>query len=129
MTDMPNKKKTQEETEEFLARVRRTISASKALIQGAELRIQETDSLLAEHGLTREQLMAAQFSPEQMRRVNEELRRRGLPPLDEESDVREDARLTGEGRAAEPNVQIEDVKPDMENRKRKFNVMMSNIRL
>ena len=69
------------------------------------------------------------FTPEQKQRVNEELKRRGLPPIDMDEIPVEDARLTGEGRAAEPNMEAEDVKPDLENRKRKFNVMMSNIKL
>lgn len=117
------------ETEAYLARIKKTVSASKALIQQAELRIAETDRLLEEQGLTREQVMAMRFTPEQMQRVNEELKRRGLPPIDMDELPVEDARLTGEGRAAEPNMEAEDVKPDLENRKRKFNVMMSNLKL
>jgi len=117
------------ETEAYLARIKKTVSASKALIQQAELRIAETDRLLEEQGLTREQVMAMRFTPEQLQRVNEELKRRGLPPVDMGEAPVDDARLTGEGRAAEPNMQAEDVKPDLENRKRKFNVMMSNIKL
>lgn len=130
MEDNKRKSKSMAETEEYLARVRNTVNASKALIAQAELRIAETDRLLAEHGLTREQLMAANFTPEQKQRVNEELKRRGLPQLEfDDEPYEEDARLTGEGRAAEPNVEAEDVKPDLENRKRKFNVMMNNYRL
>ena len=130
MDENKKKSKSMEETEAYLARIRKTVSDSRALIQQAELRIAETDRLLEEQGLTREQVMAMRFTPEQMQRVNEELKRQGLPPVDMgEPSVVEDARLTGEGRAAEPNIQAEDVKPDLENRKRKFNVMMSNIKL
>lgn len=123
------KSKSMAETEAFLSRVKKTVSASRELIGQAELRIAETDRLLEEQGLTREQVMAMRFTPEQMQRVNEELKRQGLPPMDVDKIPREDARLTGEGRAAEPNMEAEDVKPDLENRKRKFNVMMSNIKL
>ena len=129
MDENKKKSKSMEETEAYLARIRKTVSDSRALIQQAELRIAETDRLLEEQGLTREQVMAMRFTPEQKQRVNEELKRRGLPPIDMDEIPVEDARLTGEGRAAEPNMEAEDVKPDLENRKRKFNVMMSNIKL
>ena len=129
MDENKKKSKSMEDTEAYLARIRKTVSASKALIEQAKLRIAETDRLLEEQGLTREQVMAMRFTPEQKQRVNEELKRRGLPPIDMDELPVEDARLTGEGRAAEPNMEAEDVKPDLENRKRKFNVMMSNIKL
>ena len=129
MDEKNRKSKSMEETEAYLARIKKTVADSRALIQQAELRIAETDRLLEEQGLTREQVMAMRFTPEQKQRVNEELKRRGLPPVDMEELPIEDARLTGEGRAAEPNMEAEDVKPDLENRKRKFNVMMSNIKL
>ena len=129
MEDNNDNSKLKAETEAYLARVKKTVAASKALIEQAELRIAETDRLLEQQGLTREQVMAMRFTPEQKQRVNEELKRRGLPPIDMDEIPVEDARLTGEGRAAEPNIEAEDVKPDLENRKRKFNVMMSNIKL
>ena len=129
MEDKKDNGKLMAETEAYLARVKKTVSASKALIEQAKLRIAETDRLLEEQGLTREQVMAMRFTPEQKQRVNEELKRRGLPPIDMDELPVDDARLTGEGRAAEPNMEAEDVKPDLENRKRKFNVMMSNIKL
>lgn len=42
------------ETEAYLARIRETIKKSELLIEQAELRIRETDRLLEEQGLTRE---------------------------------------------------------------------------
>ena len=48
----------------YLARIRKTIADSNALVSQAELRIAETDRLLSEQGLTREQVMAFRFSGE-----------------------------------------------------------------
>ena len=96
----------------------------------------ETDRMLESQGLTRAQVEAMSFTPEQLAAVNAELKRRGMEPLD--VDVFEktandsnfaDERLTGEGRAAEPNLDVEDSREDLSNRRRKFNVMMNNYRL
>ena len=124
-----------DETRAYLAKIQRTIAASRELMSQAELRRAETDRMLAEQGLTREQVLGLRFTPEQLKAANAELARRGLPPIDEEEvlmgDARADAdaRLTGAGRAADPNFNPEDAKEDLENRKRKFNVMMSDLRL
>jgi len=75
---------TREEIEATLKRARKTVAAAKALMAEADLRIQETDRFLAKQGLTREQVMAMQFTAEQRALVNEELKRKGLPPLDDE---------------------------------------------
>lgn len=133
--DGEQQKRMNDETRAYLAKIQRTISESNALIAQAELRRAETDRMLAEQGLTREQVGALRFTPEQLKAVNAELARRGLPPIDAEEvlmgDARADAdaRLTGAGRAAEPNFNPEDSKEDLENRKRKFNVMMNDLRL
>ena len=129
------KRELDSETKAYLAKIQRTISASKELMSQVELRRAETDRMLAAQGLTREQVEAMRFTPEQLKAANAELARRGLPLIDEEEvlmgDARADAdaRLTGAGRAADPNYNPEDTKEDLENRKRKFNVMMSNFRL
>ena len=136
MDNKPRQPRTEEETREYLARIRRTISESNALLSQVELRMAETDRALASMGLTREQVSAIQFSPEQIEKVNKELVRRGLPKLEEKIIISEentrpgsDERLTGSGRAAEPNMDSEDSKEDLDNRQRKFNVMMNNFRL
>jgi len=116
------------ETEAYLARIRRTISESEALVAQAELRRAETDRMLASQGLTRAQVEAMTFTPEQLGAVNEELRRRGLPPLEEEWVPTKDASSRG-GQAAEPNFETVDSQGDLENRRRKFNTMMQNFRL
>ena len=71
------------EVESFLAGIRKTITDSEKLIESARLRIAETDRMLASQGLTREQVLTLEFTPEQRLRVNEELRRLGLPPVED----------------------------------------------
>ena len=124
-----------DETKAFLARIRRTITASNELISQAELRRAETDRMLQAQGLTREQVEAMRFTPEQLKAVNDELARRGLSPIEEEQVLAGEAkpqtesRLAGAGRAADQNFDAGDAKEDLENRRRKFNVMMNDFRL
>ena len=124
-----------DETKAFLARIRRTITASNELISQAELRRAETDRMLEAQGLTREQVEAMRFTPEQLKAVNDELARRGLSPIEEEQVLtgeakpQADSRLAGEGRPAKQNFDAGDAKEDLENRRRKFNVMMNDFRL
>ena len=110
----------------YLARIRKTIADGKNLVSQVELRIAETDRMLERQGLTREQVMAMQFSDAQMEAVNEELKRRGLDPLekwtmndravpDEEPSIRADASYTGEPATSDA---------ELENRQRKFGMMM-----
>ena len=81
---MPLDPEREREMNEYLARIRKTIADSQALVSQAELRIAETDRLLEQQGITREQLLAMRFSEEQRQMVNAELERRGLPPLSDE---------------------------------------------
>ena len=113
--------------DEYLARIRKTISESENLVAQAELRMRETDRLLESQGLTREQVMALRFSSEQKLAVNEELRRRGLPPL--EDDGAEplpdpDAPAPVGIPAASNFSSAADPQGDLENRQRKFGMMM-----
>ena len=71
-----------EDVDAYLARIRKTIEASKALVSQVGLRIAETDRMLERQGLTREQVMAMRFSEAQMAAVDAELKRRGLDPLE-----------------------------------------------
>ena len=73
----------QKDIDAYLARIRKTIEESKSLVSQAELRIAETDRMLEKQGLSREQVMAMRFSQAQIDAVNEELKRRGLDPLEE----------------------------------------------
>ena len=118
--------KGQQEIEAYLAGIRKTISDSNALVSQAELRLAETDRLLASQGLTREQVLAMQFSDEQVRAANEELKRRGLPPLEDdgaEVDDDPDAPIPV-GIPAAPNFAAGDSQGDLANRQKKFGMMM-----
>ena len=110
----------------YLARIRKTIADGKNLVSQVELRIAETDRMLERQGLTREQVMAMTFSDAQMDAVNEELKRRGLDPLekwtmndravpDEEPSIKADASYAGETATSDA---------ELENRQRKFGMMM-----
>ena len=72
----------QAEIQAYLAKIRKTVAESEAMARQIDLRMQETDRLLASQGLTREQVLKLQFTDEQRELVNEELARRGLERLD-----------------------------------------------
>ena len=118
--------------EAYLARIRKTIADSNAAVSQAELRIAETDRLLAAQGLTREQVLGFQFTGEQKLAVNEELKRRGLPPIEDDdlddisAGLRDDLMA---GRPALPNFEAGDVQSDLENRQKKFGMMMKPFQL
>ena len=112
--------------DEYLARIRKTIAESEALVEQAELRMHETDRLLESQGLTREQVMSLRFTREQKLAVNEEIKRRGLPPLEDdgaEIDDDPDAPIPV-GIPAASNFSANDSQGDLENRQRKFGMMM-----
>lgn len=124
--------KSQEEYEAYLARIRRTIEESNRIVAEAELRIAETDRMLARQGLTREQVLGFRFTGEQRMAVNEELKRQGLPPLDfgeDGEDPAENPDGAWGGRPAEPNYADGGPAEDMENRRRKFGMMMKPFQL
>ncbi len=110
------------ETEAYLARIRKTIAESENLVSQVNLRIAETDRMLERQGLTREQVMQMRFTESQREAANEELRRRGLDPIEWDEDVgREEldaSRASG--------LASEDAAPDAElaERQRKFGMMM-----
>ena len=104
------------EIEEYLAKIRKTISESEALVEQAERRIAETDELLERVGVTREELRRMHPTPEQIQIVNEELARRGIEPLE----------------PVEENVPVEEIaagEEGLEHRKRQFGAMMNGIKL
>ena len=119
-------KDPQQDLDEYLARIRKTIADSEALIAQTELRMRETDRLLESQGLTREQVMGLRFTREQKLVVNEELKRRGLPPLEDDgTEVDDDpAAPAPVGIPAAPNFAAGDTQGDLENRQRKFGMMM-----
>ena len=110
------------ETKAYLARIRKTIEESSRLVEQVDLRIRETDRMLEQQGLTREQVMQMRFSDAQLEAVNEELKRRGLDPLEKWA-------MTDSGEPDVPYVSglaSDDVAPDAElaERQRKFGMMM-----
>ena len=108
-----------EDTKAYLARIRTTIEQSNRIVEQAALRIAETDRLLERQGLTREQVMAMQFSDAQIEAVNADLKRRGLDSLDE-----------GFGGDAEPPApQDSSSDAELEERQRKFGMMMKPFQL
>lgn len=116
------------ETEAYLARIRRTIEESNNLVAQVDLRIRETDRMLEQQGLTREQVMAMRFSEAQIEAANEELKRRGLDPLEKWSQV---GGLEVEGLDVNADLQTSrpldlETTPDTElaERQRKFGMMM-----
>ena len=113
--------------DEYLARIRKTIADSEALISQTELRMRETDRLLEAQGLSRDQVMSLRFTREQRLAVNEELKRRGLPPIDDFGDdvpPPDDAAAAAPGVPAAPNLAVRDSQGDLENRQKKFGMMM-----
>ncbi len=118
-------RRSEEETRAYLARIRKTIAESESVVSQVNLRIAETDRMLAQQGLTREQVMQMRFSEAQMEAVNAELKRRGMDPLEKWSEAgatRQDAASPNWGdetrlEAASPNGELEE-------RRRKFGMMM-----
>lgn len=138
---MAEKSKIAAETEAYLAKIRKTISESKNLVESAKLRIAETDRMLESTGTTREEVMKFSFSASQKEVVNEQLERMGFERLDDGSDIRSEygERSLGAGAADEnmrpsacaagANFTAGDGDGSVENRKRKFNVMMQQFRM
>jgi hypothetical protein len=102
----------------------------------------ETDRMLEDSGTTREEVMKFSFTAAQKEAVNAQLERMGLERLDDdESDVRREygERSLGAGAAEEnarpmvceagANFTAGDGDGTVENRKRKFNVMMQQFRM
>ena len=107
----------------YLARIRKTIADSERVISQAELRMAETDRMLESQGLTREQVMNFRFTQAQREAANEELRRRGLDPIDWEAEdaALEPARAYG---AVSPDAADAATGSELAERQRKFGMMM-----
>ena len=120
-------KAKREAIEELLARTRKNIAESRELVSQAELRIAETDRFLAQHGLTREQVMNMRFTPAQKLAVNEELQRMGLPPIEEDQAAYDFNAATAELRDASQQGDGADNSPA--DRARKLTPLMYGVRL
>jgi len=110
-------------TEAYLARIRRTIEESNRLVDQVGLRIRETDRMLEQQGLTREQVMAMHFSDAQIEAANEELKRRGMDPIEKwERDGLTEQEEFAVGR---PPATVESsADAELAERQRKFGMMM-----
>lgn len=84
---MSDWEQAKQDTDAYLARIRKTIADSERLVEATKLRIAETDRLLAKQGLTREQVMGFRFTGEQREAVNRELVRLGMDPLEDVEEV------------------------------------------
>ena len=113
-----------EEIKEYLAKVKRTIAESEAAVEQVRLRMRETDRMLEAQGLTREQVAHLSISQEQRRLVNQELKRRGLPELEEDEETPD---VFGGYRP--PGADVPDTQGDLDNRRERFGAMMRDFRL
>ena len=120
--------KTPAEVKEYLAKIRKTVADSQAAIDAAQLRLKETDRLLESQGLTREQVLNFKVTPAHRLAVNEELRRRGLPPLEDDTAAGDFDAATAQLRieAAAPHVEPE---ADPVDRPRRFANLMHEFRI
>lgn len=116
------------EVKDYLAGIRKTIADSEALVEQARLRIAETDRLLASQGLTREQVLGFRVTRDQLLVVNEELRRRGLPPIEDDEAAFDFRAATDELRAADRPA-APPAGDELAERQRKFGVFMQDYRL
>jgi len=119
----------QEECEAYLAKINKTVTEARALVDAVRLRVAETDRMLEKQGLTREQVMSMRITPEQRELVQEELKRLGLPPLEDPDEL---AALQDQVEASRAQI-LADEEPKgaaaLENRTRKFGSMMQEYRL
>lgn len=138
---MSEKSKIVAETEAYLAKIRKTVRESKNLVESAKLRMAETDRMLEDSGTTREEVMKFSFSFSQKEAVNAQLERMGFEKLDDDGDIRgeygerslgpgaEDENIRPAACVAGANFSAGDGDGTVENRKRKFNVMMQQFRM
>lgn len=124
-------KRQRDEIQEYLAKIRKTVAESEAMAQQVELRIQETDRLLASQGLTREQVLGFQFTDDQRELVNRELERRGLGRLDFSThegfdDLTDAMRMKSDDMVAEESWQRHD---EVAERADRFRMMMKEFRV
>ena len=122
----------QNDTDAYLARIRKTIADSEMLVEAARLRIAETDRMLEKQGLTREQVMNFRFSPEQREAVNRELVRNGLDPIEaweEDLVASEDVRRETLDASRASSLASDSPDGELAERQRKFGMMMKPFQL
>jgi len=117
------------EVREVLARSRKLVAESRALMEQVELRRVETDRFLASQGLTREQALKLRFTREHRLAANEELRRLGLPQIEEDERAYDFAAATEELRDGGSAVSADVSEDVVEDRRRKLGAFMQEVRL
>ena len=123
--------KNQAEIEAYLAMIRKTIADSERLVSQAELRIAETDRMLEQQGLTREQVLGMQFSDAQLAAANAELERRGLASMaaDEDGNGWDANRAAADAPLAQGVGLPDPAAGDPDRRREKFGMMMKPFRI
>ena len=114
----------QNDVKAYLARIRKTVEKSESLIAQAELRIAETDRMLERQGLTREQVLAMRFSEAQIEAANAELKRRGLSPIEQWEMGSAETAAAAPAPAHDYAPAPVSLDEELENRQRKFGMMM-----
>ena len=121
--------KRQKEVREYLARIKKTVEASQALMESVDLRLKETDRLLESQGLTRDEIRKMRFSKEQRVLANQELTRMGLPPLEEEDTAIDFDLATANYRDSLGDSADAEDESVLAARQRKFGTFMQQFRL
>lgn len=121
--------RNREEIREYLSRIRKTIEESNALVDQTNLRLAETDRLLAAQGLTREQVRGFKFTREQRLAANEELQRMGLPVIEDDEAAFDFDAAMDEVRAAQLETADGQEGDVVDERRRKFGNFMQTYRL
>jgi len=119
----------QTECAAYLAKIDKTVKDARALVDAVKLRIAETDRMLEKQGLTREQLRAMRITSEQRALVQAELKRLGLPPLEDPAELEALRDQVEESRAKILADEEPKGEAALENRTRKFGSMMREYRL
>lgn len=110
----------------YLAQIKETVRRANEALSEADLRLQETDRFLESQGLSREQVLSMEIGRDQLLMANEELKRRGLPPL-EASDLDFDAAT--ESLRDAPVAGLGQEETDAGQRAKKFGFLMREFRL
>lgn len=126
---MEGEDKARRDVDEYLSKIRKHVAEANALVEQAELRMAETDRLLASQGLTREQVLNFRFTKEQRLAANEELARLGLPPMEDDERAYDFDAAVADVRAASTDVEEGGQGDIVEERRRKFDNFMQQYRL
>lgn len=121
--------KKQQDVKEYLARIRKTVEASKALMESVDLRLKETDRLLEAQGLTRDEIRKMRFTSEQRELANAELKRLGLDPIEADDTAMDFDLATANYRESFGDSADAEDESVLEARQRKFGTFMQQFRL